>query len=350
MAKVLSVRTPENDIYNILIGSGGLQTLYNNAEGVSSASAPRVVVVTNTTIAPLYGEKLVNALPNAHLVTMRDGEQYKTLETVHKLYGDFVRAGLDRNGVVFALGGGVVGDTAGFAAATYMRGVRLVQIPTSLLAMVDSSVGGKVGVDLPEGKNLVGAFKHPDMVMIDLDVLETLPDREWRNGMAEVIKHGLLADPTLLNPETRRDREEFIRRAIKVKVDVVQQDPYENDIRAHLNLGHTFAHAIERVTHYAVPHGEAVGIGLMAAAALSYRLGFVDSSLPEMVNELLVNEGLSTGIGSLDPQALYDAMATDKKFKNGRSRFILLRDVGKPFIMEDVPVEDVLFVLGQMAD
>ncbi len=350
MAKVLTVRTPDGGIYNILIGSGGLQTIYENAAGVSAETAPRVMVVTNTTLAPLYGQKLVDALPNAALVLMPDGEQYKTLATVNMLYAQFVRAGLDRNGVVFALGGGVVGDTAGFAAATYMRGVRLVQIPTSLLAMVDSSVGGKVGVDLPEGKNLVGAFKQPDMVMIDLDVLETLPDREWRNGMAEVIKHGLLADPTLLDRETRRDREEFIRRAIRVKVDVVQQDPYESDIRAHLNLGHTFGHAIEQVTGYAVPHGEAVGIGLMAAAALSYRLGFADASLPEMVNELLLNEGLPTGIGDLDPQAIYAAMATDKKWKNGRSRFVLLRDVGKPFIMEDVPMDDVLFILGQMSD
>lgn len=350
MAKVIKVNAPGGDTYYILIGSGGLEKLLVNAQGISAEGAPRTAIVTNTTLAPLYGEALAQALPDCKLITIPDGEQYKNLETVAYLYHEFVAAGLDRHSIVFALGGGVVGDTVGFAAATYMRGIRFVQIPTTLLSMVDSSVGGKVGVDLPQGKNLVGAFKQPDMVMVDLNVLSTLPEREWRCGMAEVIKHGLLADSTLLDPEMHTpDRcEELVYRAIKVKVDVVQRDPYERDIRAHLNLGHTFGHAIEQVTQYQVAHGEGVAIGLMAAAGLSYILGLCDASLPEQVEDILNRTGLPTRTGGLDPEDIYAAMATDKKWKSGRSRFVLLRGIGEPLIMEGVSKHDVLQVLEQL--
>jgi shikimate kinase/3-dehydroquinate synthase len=310
----------------------------------------RIVVASNTTVAPLYGEILLRALPDAALVMMPDGERYKTLDTVARLYSEFVKAGLDRNGTVAALGGGVVGDTVGFAAATYLRGVRLVQIPTSLLAMVDSSVGGKVGVDLPQGKNLVGAFKQPDVVLIDTGVLVTLPEREWRCGMAEILKHGLLADEKLLEPSlhTRVRADELVNRAIRVKVDIVQQDPYEKGIRAYLNLGHTFAHAIEQVTHYRWLHGEAVGVGLIAAARLSYRLSLCDKSLPTLVDEILAENGLPRRTGGLDPESLYAAMFTDKKWKNGRSRFVLLRDIGQPTIIEDILESDVLQILTEL--
>lgn len=350
MSKVITVKTPDSGSYYILIGQGGLQKLSKDAKRSSADVAPRTVVVTNETLAPLYGQELADALPNSKLVVIPDGERYKNLETIQKLYKEFIDAGLTRDGVVFALGGGVLGDTAGFAAATYMRGVSLVQIPTSLLAMVDASVGGKVGVDLPEGKNLVGAFKQPDMVMIDLNVLESLPNREWCQGMAEVIKHGLLADETLLSPELhKKDRaEELIYRAIQVKVNIVEEDPFEKGIRAHLNLGHTFAHAIERVTNYGVPHGEAVAMGLLAAAGLSYMMELCDASMPEMVEDILTQAGLPTTIGDLDPEKLYDAMSTDKKWKTGKSRFVLLEGVGKPTIVENVPRENVIRVLEQM--
>lgn len=344
MADRILVTAPDSQ-YHIVIEAGLLrQTERLAAEfGLGARSA----VVTNTTLAPLYGEALAAALPNAVLVTMPDGEQYKTLATVSQIYSDLVNVRLDRASTVIALGGGVVGDTAGFAAATYMRGVRLVQIPTTLLAMVDSSVGGKVGVDLPEGKNLVGAFKQPDVVLIDPEVLASLPKAEWRNGMAEVIKHGLLADPALLdtNLHTPQRAAELVRRAVQVKVDVVEQDPYEKNIRAHLNLGHTFAHAIEQVTQYQWPHGEAVGVGLLAAARLSYALALCDPILPEEVEDLLAATGLPCRLNGLDAEAIYAAMATDKKWQNGRSRFILLRGVGQPEIVEDVPKSAVLDVL-----
>lgn len=347
MAERISVSAPDSR-YDIVIERG----LLKQSERLVTefALGARAVIVTNTTLAPIYGEALAAALPNAAVVTMPDGEQYKTLGTATQLYGDFVRAKLDRGSTVIALGGGVVGDTAGFAAATYMRGVRLVQIPTTLLSMVDSSVGGKVGVDLPEGKNLVGAFKQPDVVLIDPDVLATLPPSEWRNGMAEVIKHGLLADPLLLDTSlhTPERASELVRRAVQVKVDVVEQDPYEKGIRAHLNLGHTFAHAVEQVTQYQWPHGEAVGVGLLAAARLSYALALCDSVLPEEVEELLAVTGLPRRLNGLDAEAIYAAMATDKKWQNGRSRFILLRGVGQPEIVESVPKSAVLDVLRQM--
>lgn len=319
----------------------------------------RTAIITNDTLMPRYGEKLVAVLPNAALVTMPDGEQYKNLDTVSQLYGNLVSAGLDRSGTIIALGGGVVGDTAGFVAATFLRGVRFVQIPTSLLAMVDSSVGGKVGVDLPQGKNLVGAFKQPEAVFIDPTVLATLPEREWRCGMAEVIKHGLLADAGLLDKiESTSDLSELthdphlaadlVQRAVQVKVDVVQQDPYERSIRAHLNLGHTFAHAIEQVSRYAWPHGEAVGVGLVAALRLSVRLGLCAEALAGRVERIVAQTGLPTRLGGLDPSALYAAMGTDKKWQTGKSRFVLLHEVGQPLIQENVPRVDVIHVLESL--
>jgi 3-dehydroquinate synthase len=310
----------------------------------------RVVVVTNATLAPLYGAPLADAL-GAALVTMGDGEGFKTLDTVAQLYTAFVQAGLDRGGLVIALGGGVVGDSAGFAAATYMRGVRLAQMPTSLLAMVDSSVGGKTGVDLLQGKNLVGAFKQPEAVWIDPGTLATLPAREWRCGMAEVLKHGLLADPALLEPalHTRARAAELVRRAVQVKVDVVTQDPYEQGVRAHLNLGHTFAHAIEQVSGYDWPHGEAVGVGLLAVARLSAALELCGADVPAQVEAALESVGLPRRLGGLDVDALYGAMATDKKWRAGRSRFVVLRGIGQPDIIEGVPRDVVLAELRGLA-
>jgi len=343
--RIIDVKTPEGR-YRIQIDPSFLRVV-TSLEHFSPA-----VVVTNTTLAPLYGYE-VRSTVNAYrtpLITIPDGEQYKTLETVAYLYDEFVKAGLDRSSTVYAVGGGVVGDTVGFAAATYMRGIDFVQIPTSLLAMVDSSVGGKVGVDLPQGKNLVGAFKQPRHVIIDPNFLETLPEREWRCGMAEVIKHGLLADPVLLElaPNYRQHIDEIIRRAIQVKVDVVEADPYEQGIRAHLNLGHTFAHAIEQVSGYAWLHGEAVGVGLIAAAVLSARLGMCAPDLPEQVEGLIGGIGLPTRMGDMDAEAVYAAMATDKKWSGGKSRFVLLEGIGKPKIVTDVPKEDVIAVLEQI--
>jgi 3-dehydroquinate synthase len=311
-----------------------------------------VVIATDTTVAPLYALRLQAQLPHAAVITMPDGEQHKNLDTVRQLYDQLVAAGADRHTTVVALGGGVVGDTVGFAAATYMRGVRLVQVPTTLLAMVDSSVGGKVGVDIPQGKNLVGAFKQPEVVLIDPEVLATLPPTQWRAGMAEVIKHGLIADEGLLDASlhTPERAVELITRAVRVKVRVVEEDPYEHSVRAYLNLGHTFGHAIEQVTQYAWLHGYAVAVGMVAAARLSLRLGLCDHALVDRVEAVLNALGLPTRLGDLPAEALYAAMATDKKWQGGHSRFILLGGVQKPQIVRDVPRDAVIAVLEEMRD
>ncbi len=347
MAHVIHVDA-SNGRYGIVIDTGLVANIAQHAKKYELTG--RVAVVTNATLAPIYGENLVADLPNAVLVTMPDGEQYKTMETVTELCREFARKGLDRHSLVLAVGGGVVGDTAGFAAATYMRGITLVQMPTTLLSMVDSSVGGKVGVDLPEGKNLAGAFKQPDLVLMDTDVFKTLPESEWRNGMAEVIKHGLLADSSLLDSSlhTVSRAYDLITRAVQVKVDIIVQDPFEKGIRAYLNLGHTFGHAVELVTHFAVPHGKGVAIGLMAAAKLSYRLSLCGQDVVTLTEETLKRIGLPTTTNGVDPEALYAAMSTDKKWRDGRSRFVLLRGVEQPLIMEDVPKADVIAVLEEM--
>jgi 3-dehydroquinate synthase len=352
----LPVSTPEGS-YNIVIEPGLLARLGTDAEKYHLKG--RVAVVTNTTIAPLYGEALQRALPDAALVTIPDGERFKTLETVRQLYDDFVRLGLDRSSTVIALGGGVVGDTAGFAAATYMRGLRLVQIPTTLLAMVDSSAGGKVGVDLPQGKNLVGAFKQPEVVLIDPEVLKTLPTRERRCGLAEAIKHGLIADEDLLDkiaalPQSLNGQTDavayarLVRQAVQVKINLVEEDPYEQSVRAFLNLGHTFAHAIEQVSGYAWLHGEAVGVGLVAAARLSQRLGLCDAALVARVEGAVSAAGLPLHIGDMDIEAIYAAMATDKKWRGGHSRFVLLEGMGSPTLVQDVEKSMVLAVLESL--
>ena len=340
----LYVRTPDGGGYPIIIGQGFLREIANDAE--SAGLAGHVIVVTNETVAPLYGERLVGMLPRADLITVPDGEAHKNLDTVRMIYDEILTRGGDRGTTLVALGGGVVGDMAGYVAATYMRGIPLVQMPTTLLSMVDSSVGGKVGVDLPQGKNLIGAFKQPRSVIIDTDLLETLPTLQWRCGMAEVVKHGLIAQPGLLEPDLWQPEEaaRLVRQAIQVKIDVVEVDPYEMGIRAHLNLGHTFGHAIEQSTNYAVPHGEAVAIGIVKAALLSRNLGFIDDELVGRIQTIMWQIGLPTSI-ALDPYRWYAAMATDKKWKAGKSRLVVLKALGEATIVEGLRREDIMAVL-----
>ena len=340
----LYVRAPDGGGYPILIGSGLLHRIAADPEAAGLGG--HVVVVTNETIAPLHGERLAAGLPNANLIIVRDGEPHKNLDTVRGIYDDMLRLSADRRTTLLALGGGVIGDMAGYVAATYMRGIPLLQIPTTLLSMVDSSVGGKVGVDLPQGKNLIGAFKQPRRVIIDTDVLATLPELQWRCGMAEVIKHGLIAQPALLEPSLWQPEEAayLVRHAVQVKIDIVEADPYENGIRAHLNLGHTFGHAIEKSTNYAVPHGEAVAIGTMKAALLSRNLGFIDDDLVAQIQRILWQIGLPTDI-ALDTYRWYAAMATDKKWQSGVSRLVVLKALGEAAVVEGLPPEDIMAVL-----
>lgn len=340
-ADVLTVTHPGGE-YNVYVGDGLLGRLRELA-GVDG----RIALITDSNVGPLYAQAIPEA---ACVVTMPAGEQNKTLATVNGMYEQLLAAGMDRSSTVVALGGGVVGDVAGFVAATYMRGINFVQCPTSLLAMVDASVGGKTGVDLPQGKNLVGAFKQPTAVLADIATLQTLPLEEVSAGMAEVIKHGLVGDVDLFERlevgDSLADFRSLVTRAIRVKQVVVQEDPFEYGRRATLNLGHTFGHAIEQVSQYRIRHGEGVAMGLVAAANLSARLGHCPVSLPERIETALRHVNLPVRIpADLPPQAQYRAMFSDKKKAAGKLRFILLRDVGDVFVAEDVPETAVMETL-----
>jgi 3-dehydroquinate synthase len=282
-----------------------------------------------------------------------DGEVHKTLETVQALYDFFIEAGLDRQGAVLALGGGVVGDMAGFAAATYLRGVPLVQFPTSLLAMVDSSVGGKVAVDHPRGKNLIGAFKQPELVIADSEVLSTLPARELAAGLAETVKAGLIGDPALFRQIEQygpAPKSWLVERAVRVKVSVLQEDPYERGRRAVLNLGHTFGHALELLSEYALPHGEAVSIGLAAATRLSARMGLCDAALIPRLEAVLLELGLPVRYRGPSPDTVWAAMGTDKKRRGQTLHFVLIRDIGDVLVTDQAQREDVLAVLETLRE
>ncbi|CAG0971183.1 partial shikimate kinase / 3-dehydroquinate synthase, partial [Anaerolineae bacterium] len=285
-----------------------------------------------------------------------DSEQFKTLDSVRAIYDQLLDARLDRQSIVFALGGGVIGDVAGFAAATYLRGVSFVQLPTTLLAMVDASLGGKVAVDHPRGKNLVGAFKHPHAVIADTDALKTLPEAELNSGMAEVVKHAIIDDVGLFemlehnphpDPITRAKRS-WVARAMQVKINIVARDPLEQGERAKLNLGHTFGHALELLSNYKMQHGEAVAIGMVCATRLATRRGICDAYLIERVENLVRAIGLPTRVPrEFATNAILDAMATDKKRVGSRLRFILPRALGDVIIVDDIVQEDVASVIEE---
>jgi len=302
-----------------------------------------IAVVTNPTVGALYAEPVLAGLADAGYSTavaeVPDGEEHKRLDTITALYRRFLEAGLDRGGLVVALGGGVVGDMAGFAAATYLRGVPFVQMPTTLLAMVDASVGGKTGVDLDEGKNLVGAFHQPRMVVIDPEVLSTLPEDELACGMAEVVKHGLIGAPALfeqLEQGPPSDFEALVLDAVRVKVGVVERDPLERGERALLNLGHTFAHAFELVSDFAVKHGAAVGVGLVAAAKLAAVLGECGEDLVARVARAVRTQNLATRLPGFGVDEVLEAMRHDKKRTKKHLRFIIPAAPGRCRIAEAV--------------
>jgi 3-dehydroquinate synthase len=310
----------------------------------------KVVVATDTNVAALYGEIVLSALKrdyDAVLVAMPAGEAHKSWESVDLFIDSFLDAGLDRSGWVLALGGGVVGDTAGFAASVYMRGVPVVQVPTTLLAMADSSIGGKVGVDHPRGKNLLGAFKQPHKVIVDLDTLATLPQEQIASGMAEIIKAGIIADPALFAflERTAPDEVDFIdplMRAITVKRDIVERDPYEAGDRALLNLGHTFGHAFEKCSGYSRLHGFAVAQGMVVAARLADKLGICETFLEWRLRKVLEKWGLPTQWGGPDLHGsdgidmVWQAMQTDKKRRDGDMTYILPESIGKVKIVSAI--------------
>ncbi|MFK7888195.1 MAG: 3-dehydroquinate synthase [Gammaproteobacteria bacterium] len=332
--------------YAIHIGQG---LLLEPATWAALPLGQSVVVVSDDNVAAHYADVVAHALAGrdvaVHIVT--PGENTKRLEEVGRVIDQLVAHGARRDATVLALGGGVVGDLSGFAAACYMRGIDFVQVPTSLLAQVDSSVGGKTGVNHPAGKNLIGAFHQPVAVVIDTDTLSTLPDRELSAGLAEVIKTALLADGdffawleehmTALRAREPQALASAIRRCCEIKAAVVARDEREAGERMLLNLGHTFGHAIEKVTHYSEwLHGEAVGTGLIMAANLSHRRDELSARGVDRVQKLVQAAGLPIDARSLSSRALLDAMGHDKKFSHGTRRFILLRELGTAFVCTDV--------------
>jgi 3-dehydroquinate synthase len=307
-----------------------------------------VLIVSNTTVAPLYLETLSTSLRPRRIVEaiLPDGEAHKTLANVARLLDVLVANRFGRDCTVVALGGGVVGDMAGFAAACYQRGVSYVQVPTTLLAQVDSSVGGKTGVNHPGGKNLIGAFHQPIAVLADTRTLRSLPPRELRAGLAEVIKYGLICDAAFFGwLETHIEEllagdpaalAHVIQRSCEIKAEVVGRDEREQADRALLNLGHTFGHAVESATGYTRwLHGEAIGAGLLMAAAMSRECGLMSAEEVTRVQSLVARAGLPTRIDAVSPEGALEHMRIDKKVQSGRIRLILLRKIGEAFMTAD---------------
>lgn len=318
--------------YDVIVQESGL-------DGIGDLLLKRglrspVIVVSDENVGSLYTQQVLDSLQSAnyraHSITIPPGEQHKNLHTVASLWEGFLAAGIERSSTVIALGGGVVGDLAGFAASTILRGVPWVALPTTLLAMADASLGGKTGFDLPQGKNLVGAFHSPRLVLADPHTLETLPSAELRAGMAEVVKSGLVGDAELFAlcgrgwEAVERDLGEVVRRAMAVKISVIEDDPYEKGRRAALNLGHTFGHAVELASGFQLRHGEAIAIGLVAEARLAEKIGIAETGLTGEIEGVLRALGLPVEIPpELDRVAVREVMQVDKKRLDGRVRFAL---------------------------
>jgi 3-dehydroquinate synthase len=360
LASVVTLRVGHPDgEYPIHLGDGLLAHAGGALRAIGALQGSRVAVVSNPVVEPLYGAQLATALRAAGfqptVCTIPDGEQYKTLDTVASLYDQFLDGGLDRGSGVLSLGGGVTGDIAGFAAATFMRGIPFVQVPTTLLSMVDASMGGKVGVDLPQGKNLAGAFKQPALVVIDPAVLATLPAEEVRSGMSEAIKHGIIGAPDLFAElESPIPGSQFpmsvsqLARTLEVKIQVIEADPFEQGRRAVLNLGHTVAHALERLSDFSLRHGEAVAIGIVAAARISAELGRSEPSLPGRIETALAAWDLSVRCPPFGVDEIWQAMAHDKKRRGRSLRWVLPHAIGHVEIADDVPRKVVTSVLAGM--
>jgi 3-dehydroquinate synthase len=320
-----------------------------------SAPARKILAVTNPSIRRMYGERLAKSVRAAGIglawAEIPSGEKHKNLRSLERIYSRAVEAGLDRDSVIAALGGGVVGDMAGFAAATLFRGIRYVQVPTTLLAMVDSSVGGKVGLDLKEGKNLAGAFWQPEFVYVSREFLKTLPPREIKNGLGEIVKYAVISDGKLFEylEKSRPSGLQWdfvIERCIRAKAAVVAQDERETKgVREILNFGHTYAHALEKAASYrAVSHGEAVAVGVLKESVLAERLcGFKDT---RRVRNLLLRLGLPTDAPKkISRRAVADAVLRDKKIRGKRIRLYLPSSIGQAVFME-VPIDDIRSVLA----
>jgi 3-dehydroquinate synthase len=336
--------------YDVITSEDGMGQI---GELLKSRGLRNFLIVTDENVAKYHAEKIILSLRNAgadaNLFTLPAGESHKALDTVNQIWHAFLRAGLDRKSTVIALGGGVISDLTGFAASTFLRGIDWVAVPTTLLAMVDASLGGKTGFDLPEGKNLIGSFYPPKLVFADPQALISLPETELVSGLAEVVKHGIIADPQLFDLCTRGldwikgNLQEIVKRAMAVKIRVIEEDPYEKSSRAALNLGHTVGHAVELVSRFRLRHGEAISIGMVAEAKLAERLTVAGKGFSETIGKPLSELGLPIHIPTeLPREELIRVMRLDKKKSNGVVRFALPVEIGKVDLVDVADLEMAL--------
>ena len=338
--------------YPIMVGDGYLSNRYKLSSYIDGHDC---MIVTNETIAPIYLKLFLDNIEDKviNTVILPDGEEYKTIQSVQIVLDKLVECGANRDTTIIALGGGVIGDIAGFSAACYMRGLSFIQVPTTLLSQVDASVGGKTGVNHEGGKNLIGAFHQPKMVLIDIAFLDTLSDRHFRGGFSEVIKHGAIADAKYfswleenIDNLLKKNAEkliEAITRSCKIKASIISRDEYDTGVRSLLNFGHTFGHAIEKCLGYGQwLHGEAIAAGMLMAARLS---ALSNEDLARLKN-LLTSVGLPTTQTEIQAEKLFEAMKLDKKIQAKKLRFILLKSIGESYIDEDVSDISVMEVLN----
>jgi len=347
--------------YRIVVASGALQSVGERLRELRLGS--RAALVSDGAIMRLYGKTVVASLESAGFtvttIDVPEGEAAKTLAVAEHCWDRLLTAGLDRTSTVLALGGGAVGDVAGFAAATYMRGINFIQLPTTVLAQVDASIGGKTAIDHPLGKNMIGAFHQPRLVVVDPAVARTLPEREFRSGLAEIVKHGIVLDADYfaelerdLAPLAARDLgvlERIIGGSCRLKASVVERDEREAELRHVLNYGHTIGHALEAATGYTrYAHGEAVSLGIVAEARLARRLGIADDETTTRQERMLETLGLPVRAPSIDVEPIVSAMGRDKKAKDGRVPFVLAPRIGAFRIVYDVPTSDIRAVIASL--
>ncbi|MCH4191231.1 MAG: 3-dehydroquinate synthase [Butyrivibrio sp.] len=322
----------------------------------------RIVIITDSNVQPVYGKTVQDAIQDEHhpvlVYEIPAGEDYKNLNTVHDIYAFLIAQHLDRHDLLIALGGGVTGDITGFCAATYLRGISFIQIPTTLLAQTDSSVGGKTGVDFEGYKNMIGAFYMPSLVYINISVLSTLDARQYASGFAEVMKYGLIKDQEFYSwlvdhiyEINDRDAEvllPMIRRSCEIKKEVVEKDPTEKGERALLNYGHTIGHAIEKARNFELFHGECVALGSIAAAYISWQKGLLSEEDYYEIRDMFVPFGLPISVENIDPDEIMTLMKSDKKEDSGTIRFILLKDLGKGVIHTDVTENEIRNAINEI--
>ncbi|MDO4321574.1 MAG: 3-dehydroquinate synthase [Lachnospiraceae bacterium] len=350
----ITVKTQGNEPYDILLRKS-FEELPNALEKLG-CPGHRVCIVTDSTVAPLYLDEVTalvkKACSQVEVFEFPAGERSKTLATIQLLYEKLILSGFDRKDYLLALGGGVTGDMTGYAAATFLRGIRFIQVPTTLLAQVDSSIGGKTGVDFDQYKNMVGAFHQPSLVYMNIGVLKSLPDEQFSNGMAELLKHGIIFDDdfyewTIEHMSEIEDRDidtltAMVARSCQLKQYIVEKDPEEKGDRALLNFGHTIGHAIEKLKDFQMLHGECVSLGMVAAAYISWMRGMIDENEFYEIRDMNVAFGLPITFDGLSSQAVLEATKKDKKMDAGKIKFVLLKKLGRACVDRSVTDEEIL--------